>query len=157
VQERKDKVLLFVLSLPVSTAQYVRAKVLANAIAFTVPWLVLTAAGVGVVMASPIPDGLIPFWVTVLVYLLAYYFVLLAVAISTDASGWHATAITIGNVSVNLLIPYLLRLPSVVAHHNAPRPVWTADILAINGIEIVVGVAALALALRLRSRRTDHV
>ena len=44
VQERKDKVQLFILSLPVSTRQYAAAKMASNAIAFVVPWCILTAA-----------------------------------------------------------------------------------------------------------------
>ncbi len=35
---------------------------------------------------------------------------------SADSTGWHATAIIVGNVSVNFLIPFLLSLPSVSAH-----------------------------------------
>ena len=77
VQEKKDKVLLFVLSLPVSTTQYTVAKVLANAIAFTVPWLVLTAANIVMIDVRRFPNGLLPFWVTVLGYLLFYYCALL--------------------------------------------------------------------------------
>jgi len=157
VQERKDKVLLFVLSLPISTTQYVQAKVLANVIAFAVPWLVLTVAAVGVMAASPIPDGLIPFWLTVLVYLFAYYLVLLGVALLTDSTGGHAAAITVGNLSVNFVIPFLLRLPSIADHLGDSTPVWSADVLAMIGVEFLVGVAALALAIWIRSRRTDHV
>ena len=121
VQERKDKVLLFMLSLPISTSQYVAAKVAANAAAFLIPWIVLTAGAAIVVDASEIPNGLLPFWITVLVYLLAYYFALLAVGLGSDSSGWHATVITIGNISVNFLIPFLIGLPSVVQQQVANR------------------------------------
>ena len=37
VQEKKDKVQIFMLSLPVSTTQYTAAKLVANAIAFRAP------------------------------------------------------------------------------------------------------------------------
>jgi ABC-type multidrug transport system permease subunit len=157
VQERKDRVLLFVLSLPVSTTQYLAAKVTANAVAFVVPWIVLTAAAAAVIDRSSIPNGLLPFWLTVLTYLLFYYFALLAVSLVTDSTGWHATAITIGNISVNLLIPFLLGLPSVAANHKGETAVWTADILTILGLEIAAGAAALGLALYVASRRTDFV
>jgi hypothetical protein len=157
VQERKDKVHLFILSLPVSTTQYTTAKVVANALAFAVPWAVLTAAALTVVVVSAMPDGLLPFWTVLLAYLLAYYLVLLAVAIVTDSSGWHATAITIGNVSINLLIPLLLNLPSIAAQTNSPRAVWTADVVGMVVGEVLVGAGALGLAIRLRARRTDHV
>ena len=157
VQERKDRVLLFVLSLPISTTQYVVAKVVANAVAFLVPWLVLTIAAVGVIDATDIPNGLLPFWVAVLAYLLFYYCALLAVSLVSDSTGWHATAITVGNISVNFLIPFLLSRPSVVAYREWPTAVWTADILTILGLEIAAGAAALGLAIYVVSRRTDFV
>ena len=150
VQERKDKIQLFVLSLPVSTTQYTHAKVIANALAFTVPWMVLTAAAFTVIVASALPDGLLPFWTVLLAYLFAYYFVLLAVGLATDSTGWHATAITIGNVSINLLIPLLLNLPSIGSQTTSARAVWSADVIGMVGGE-------LPLALRLRTRRTAHI
>jgi ABC-2 type transport system permease protein len=156
-QERKDKVLLFVLSLPVSTTEYTVAKVLANAIAFTVPWLILTAANIALIDASQIPNGILPFWMAVLGYLLFYYCALLAVALVKDSTGWHTTAIIIGNVSVNFFIPFVLSRPSVRAYGEGPTAVWTGDIVGLIAIEILAGVVALALAVYFHSRRRDFV
>ncbi len=157
VQERKEKVHLFVLSLPVSTTQYAAAKMLSNAIAFVGPWCVLTAAVTLVIDVTALPNGSLPFLLTVLVYLLMYYCVLLAVAMISDSAGWHASVITIGNVSVNFLIPFLLALPSVSAHRTDAVAVWTGDIAAILAIQVVVAAAALWIAVRVGSRRPDFV
>jgi ABC-type transport system involved in multi-copper enzyme maturation permease subunit len=156
VQERKDKVQLFILSLPVSTTQYTTAKVIANALAFTVPWAVLTAAALTMIVVSSMPDGLLPFWTVLLAYLLGYYLVLLAVALATDATGWHATAITIGNVSINLLIPLLLNLPSIGAQTRRAEAVWTGDVVGMAAGALLIGAGALALAIRRRASRADH-
>jgi hypothetical protein len=40
------------------------AKVMASAIAFGVPWLVLTAATATTIVVSPIPNGLLPYWMS---------------------------------------------------------------------------------------------
>jgi ABC-2 type transport system permease protein len=157
VQERKEKTQVFILSLPVSTAQYVAAKVVANALAFTVPWAALSVAAVVVIVRSPIPDGLLPFWTVLLGYLLAYYFVLLGVALFSDKNGWHASAITIGNISINLLIPFLLNLPSIATQTSSPVAVWTTDVVALTLGEVLVGAVVLALAIRYRARLADHV
>jgi ABC-2 type transport system permease protein len=157
VQERKDKTQIFILSLPVSTAQYVAAKVVANVLAFAVPWAVLSAAAAVVIVRTAIPDGLLPFWTVLLGYLLAYYLVLLSVALCTDKNGWHATAITVGNISINLLIPYLLNRPSIATQTSSPTAVWTADVVAMTAGEVLVGLAILAVALRYRSRQVDLV
>ncbi len=157
VQERKSKVALFVMSLPVNAAQYVAAKVWANVIAFGGVWLLLTAATVLVVVWSPIPDGLLPFWIVLLGYLLAYSWVLLGVGLATDSTGWHATAITVGNVSVNFLIPFLLARPAVVLHAQGPVAVWSADLLAVLMLELFLGAVVLAVACRVRVRHVDVV
>jgi ABC-type multidrug transport system permease subunit len=157
VQERKDNVLLFILSLPVSTTQYVAAKVSANALAFIVPWLALTVATVVVVDLSQIPNGILPFWIALLGYLLFYYCALLAVGMLSDSTGVHATAIVIGNISVNFVIPVLLGLRSIAEHGKGQTAVWTADIGAIVTIEIVASLAALGLAIHFRSRTGDFV
>ena len=157
VQERKDKVLLFVLSLPVSTGQHTAAKALATLSAFAVPWLIVTVATAIVIDVSALPNGILPFLVAVLVYLLAYHAVLLAATLAGDGAAWSATVITIGNVSINLLIPLLLGWPSVAQYRNGPVAVWTPDILALIGVELMVGAAALALGLFVRARRSDFV
>lgn len=157
VQERKDKVQMFVLSLPVSTTQYTAAKLTASTIAFLVPWLVLTVGTFLVVDATALPNGILPFWLAVLAYLLFYYCALLAVATITDSTGWHATAITIGNISVNFFIPVVLSMSSVSAYRSNPHAVWTGDILSIIAIELVAGAAAIGLALYVGARRTDFV
>ena len=157
VQEKKDKVQIFMLSLPVSTTQYTAAKLLANAIAFTGSWIVLTIGVVAVIDASALPNGTLPLLLAVLSYLLMYYCVLLAVGLASDSSGWHATVITVGNVSVNFLIPWLLSRPSVYRHRSNPLAVWTGDIAVDLAVEITVAVIALGLGLYVRSRRTDFV
>ena len=157
VQEKKDKVLLFILSLPVSTTQYVVAKVTANAIAFLVPWLVLTVGAIVVIDVSAIPNGILPYWLAVLGYILFYYCALLAVGLLWDSTGAHATAIIIGNVSFNFFIPFLLALRSVSGHAKGPAAVWTGDIVAILAAEILAGALVLGLAVYFRSRHGDFV
>jgi ABC-2 type transport system permease protein len=157
VQERKDKVLLFILSLPVSTSQYLLAKVLSNAIAFGVPWLILTVAMFVVADQTQIPNGALPFWSAVLGYILFYYCALLAVGLLADNTAWHAGAIITGNVSVNFMIPFLLALPSIKTHIEGPTAVWTPDIIAIVVIELALAAVAVSLAVVVRSRQPDFV
>jgi hypothetical protein len=98
VQERKDKVQVLLLSLPLSPMQYTAAKIVSNVIGFVVPWLLLTAAALVMIRVSWIPDGMVPMGAAVLCGLFFYYCVLLSVGLVADSTGWHATVITIGNV-----------------------------------------------------------
>lgn len=157
VQERKDKVLLFILSLPVSTTQYVQAKVIANAIAFGIPWLALTIATFVVADLTQIPNGVLPFWAVVLGYILFYYCALLGVGLLADSSAWHAGAIIAGNISINFLIPLVLGLPSIKNHIEGPSAVWTTDIIALIAIEVVLGLVVLGIAVFVRTRTPDFV
>ena len=157
VQERKDKVLLFMLSLPISTTQYTAAKVIANVTAFGVPWLALTIGTVAVVLMSQIPDGVLPFWTAVMGYMFFYYCALLAVGLLSDSAGWHAASIVTGNISVNFLVPFLLARPSLKANIEGPAAIWSADILAIIALELVLGIVALGAAFHVRTRKPDFV
>jgi ABC-2 type transport system permease protein len=156
-QERKEKTMLFILSLPVSTMEYTMAKVMATGIAFGVPWLVLAAATAITIVVSPIPDGVLPYWMTLLGYLLAYFCGLLGIALLKDSAGWHAAAITIGNISVNFLIPFLLTRPSVEAYASGPVAVWSGDLVVILVVELLAGLAVLGYGIFAHARRPDFV
>lgn len=156
-QERREKMLLFVLSLPVSPLQITLSKVAAMGIAFGVPWLALTGGTVVVIGATALPDGILPFWIAVLAYLLLYFCALLAVALLRPSNGWQAAAITVGNISVNFVIPLLLALPSVKANQAGARAVWTADVVGIIAVELVLGAVVLGLAVWRRARQADFV
>ena len=157
VQERKDKVQVFLLSLPISPMQYTAAKIASNAIGFVVPWLLLTAAALVTIRVSWIPDGTVPFVAAVLGYLFFYYCVLLSVGLVSDCTGWHAAVITFGNVSVNFLIAFLSGLPSVTLHRDGPVAIWTPDIVTLLVLEVAVGAATICLGWYFRSRNTDFV
>lgn len=156
-QERREKMATFIFSLPVSPRQFTLAKVVAAVIAFAGPWALLTVATTVLIVRTALPDGLLPFWLAVLGYLLFYFCVLLALTLVKDTPGWNATGITVGNVSVNIVIPLLMAMPSIAAHVEGPRAVWTGDVLAVIGGELALGPLVLALAVRYHARRPDVV
>jgi hypothetical protein len=155
--EKKDKVRLFVLSLPVSTAQYTFAKMAANFTAFFVPWVLLTAGSLFVIAMTALPDGLMPIVLALCVYLLTYYCVLLGVGIVSESQFWPGAVILGGNVSVNFVIAALFRLPSGSAHVSGNAAVWGTDVIAVVTIEIVAAGLALLLAFVRQSRKKDFV
>ena len=157
LQEKKDKVLLFVLSLPISTTQYARTKMTATLVAFFVPWLLLTGASIFVLKATALPDGLMPFTVATLLYLLCYHCLLLGVAIVAESVAWITTVIVLGNVSVNFFIPLVFRLPSAGPHVSTEAVRWGPDLFAVFIVEIIFCVVILGLALLLQSRRKEFI
>jgi ABC-type transport system involved in multi-copper enzyme maturation permease subunit len=157
IGERKEKMALFVLSLPISTAQYTVSKVVSSLIAFLVPWAFLSAGCLVLFHVTPIPDGMIPVSVALMVYMILYFCVLLAVALHTDSALWTGVVIVAGNVGINFVIQILLRLPSFQANGQGETAVWTADIVAFIALQLVLSVAAIAIALFIHSRKRDFV
>jgi hypothetical protein len=157
MQEKKDHVRLFVLSLPISTAQYTAAKMAANFTAFFFPWVVLTVASLFVIGMTDIPDGLMPIVLAVATYLLTYYCVLLGVSIASESQFWPGAVILAGNVSLNFVIAGLFRMRSVGVHASGDTAMWGRDVLAVLGIELFVAALALILAFAHHSRRKDFV
>ena len=157
VQERKDQVALFVLSLPISPVEYVTAKAIANLIVFGVPWLILTAAVAVAVRMSPIPDGYLPLWMAIMAYFFLYFGALFAVGLTRDSTGWHASAVTVGNISVNFVIMLLFSRSSVIEHGSGPVAVWTTDLPVIIAASLIGGAIALVLGIFAFSRRTSYL
>jgi hypothetical protein len=157
VAERKDRVHLFVLTLPVSPAQYLRAKLAANAIAFFVPWTILLGATFSLIASTGIPDGILPFLAMLFCYVVCYYSAYLGMALVTDSPILSTVVIIGGNTAPIFLIQVFLRLSRVGADFVPPEAAWTGPVLATLAIEIVFSAAVLGIALFIRSRQRDLI
>jgi hypothetical protein len=157
LQERQEKRLPFLLSLPVSTTEYWVVKMVTNLAMFLLPWVFLNAAAVLAIALTDIPNGLIPFMIATSAYILCYYSVLLGVAITTASLAWTTTVIVAGNVSVNFFIPLVFRLPSGGPNVEGEKAVWAPDIVTTLLIEAAFCVVVLAIAAIVQSRKRDFV
>jgi ABC-2 type transport system permease protein len=156
--ERKEKSLLFVLSLPVSPMQYTTAKIVASMIAFTVPWLALTLTILGLTIAfDPPPDGSIPFTVAMMLFFLANFCVLLALLLVTESEGWAVAGILGTNFGVAAYMNIVTALPGIAEHREGPIAVWSTSVLAIIAIEVAVVMLSLGLAFYIQSQKRDFV
>lgn len=157
VSERKEKIRVFMLSLPVSTTQYNVAKLLSSLIAYLVPAAVLTLGGVILLVATPLPDGFIPLFVATSVHCLFYFCVLLAFALVTDSQGWTTTVIVCGNVSISFVIPGLINLSGIGPTLGTEVVVWSPGVVGLIAIELVLAVVALAISFVVNSKKTEFV
>ena len=157
IAERKEKIRVFMLSMPVSTTQYSVAKLLSSLLAYLVPAGLMTLASVILVLAGP-AHGLIPLFVATSVHCLLYFCVFLAFALVTDSQGWIALVIVCGNISVSFVIPGLINLsPSMGPNLANSTAVWGPDVVAFIAIELVLAVAALVISFIVNSRKTEFV
>jgi ABC-2 type transport system permease protein len=155
VNERKERTQLFVLSLPISTRQYMREKLLYCFLAFFMPWMLLTIATIVVIKVSAIAHGFIPFALIVLMYLLFYNCLLLGVTLAKESNAWNTAVIMFGNISINFMIALLMNLPAVSHYLWGPVAVWNAQEIVILAIEIGLSFISLGLGFLFASRKRD--
>ncbi len=158
MNERKEKSLLFVLSLPISPLQHTLAKAAAALIAFLIPWSILTATIVGLTLAfDPPPDGMLPTSLTMMGFFLANFCVLIALALIAHSESWAVATILATNISVSLYMTTVPGLAGIREHLDGPIAVWSPTILAVFGLEAIVIVLALAALFLVQSRKKDFL
>jgi ABC-type Na+ efflux pump permease subunit len=158
MNERKERSLLFVLSLPLSIAEYVRAKMLGLALGFFIPWLVASVAAVVLVLAKgDVPDGLLPYTVLLSVYMLANFMVLLCWTLHVNSEAWISAAIVLTNMGVSIYMFVVGAQPGLQDHIWGPAPVWNQTAWTILIVELGVIALAFTLPFFLAARRRDFI
>jgi ABC-2 type transport system permease protein len=148
--ERNKKSLVFALSLPITPAQYLRAKMVAMLIAFIGPWALLTIATMVLVAVTPLPDGMIPYLSIISLLTLMNFCVVLAASLITTSDPIITLFIIVTNASVSLLFILMSTIPSVANLVKQDAIVWPPEALAIIAIELAVTLLAMALPFALR-------
>jgi ABC-2 type transport system permease protein len=158
MNERKEKSLLFVLSLPISTMQYTIAKVGAALIAFLIPWAILTGTIVVLTLTfDPPPDGMLPSSLTMMLFFVANFCVLITLALIAHTEFWSVAAIMATNISVSFYMTTVPGLPGIREHLNSPTPVWSPAVLTVLGVEATVIVLSLAALFFFQSKKKDFL
>jgi ABC-2 type transport system permease protein len=158
MNERKERSMLFVLSLPLSIADYVRAKMLGLALCFFIPWLVATAAAVVLVLAKgDVPDGLVPYTVLLSIYMLANFLVLLCWTLHVNSEAWISAAIVLTNMGVSVYMFVVGAQPGLQKYIYGPAPVWNQTAWTILAVELGVIALAFTLPFFLAARRRDFI
>ncbi|NKB72258.1 MAG: hypothetical protein GKR89_34705 [Candidatus Latescibacteria bacterium] len=158
IQERKEKTLAFVMSLPLSALQYTRAKLLANALFYLLPWSLLLLGSFAVIAGTDfLPNGLIPFTAVALAELLVAYCLLLGIALVTESEGWTIFVMAVCNISLNFFLYFIAHIPSINATMSGPVAVWNSTILWILLLEVLAAVAIVSLTFFFQNRKTDFI
>lgn len=156
--ERKERALQFVLSLPLSHGDYVRIKLVGLLLCFLVPWAILSAGAVTLIAAMPnLPDGLLPFAVLLSGFFLTNYSVVLCGALHTASEGLMTVVIIVTNMAVTLFIFMVGALPSLHDHLQAPAAHWNSTFWTVLGAEFAILLVTLSLPYFVAARRRDFV
>ncbi len=156
-QERKEKSILFVLSLPLAPSDYVQAKLLGTLVTFLIPWTVLTIGAFVLIAATRVPDGLMPFTLLLMVYFLCTFSIVTAVALIATSEAVTTLAI----VATNMSVTFFMFVVGPLTHFDSVAPTatpdWNAAVLAILAGELILIAAALATPSIYFSRKRDFL
>ncbi|MFT7722767.1 MAG: ABC transporter permease [Roseateles sp.] len=156
--ERKERAQRFVMSLPLTPADYVRAKLLGLLLCFLPPWAALSAGALGLVAALPgIPDGLLPFGVLLCAYLLLNFCIVLCAVLHAQSEAAMVGVIVLTNMGVTLFMMGIGRVPELGAHMLKPEPVWNGAFWLVLALELGATAIALLLPLFVAARRRDFL
>lgn len=156
--ERKERAQLFVLSLPLAPADYVRAKLFGLLLCFVLAWVVLSGGALALIAIAPgIPDGLLPYGVLMCVFMLLNFSLVLCAALHIRSEAAMGGVIILTNMSVSLFMMGVTRVPGIAAHMLQPEPTWTPAFWQLLAAEIALTLVALALPLFVAARRQDVV
>lgn len=159
VNERKKQTLAFVMSLPVSPAQYGVAKLLSTLGTFLILWLTLVVAALYLILGRHVlPNGTIPIALILAAVPFIGFCLITGTAIVSESEGWAIAATAIVNSSY-WIAWYLLAsyAPTLTRTWTSPVAVWNRAAVDILGTELLVIVMILVLTLLLQSRKHDFI
>ncbi|MDE1988000.1 MAG: ABC-2 transporter permease [Alphaproteobacteria bacterium] len=159
VNERKRKTLAFMMSLPITAAQYGGAKLLSTLGMFLVPWLTLVAAGLYMILFRHVmPEGTIPTALILATVPLMGFCLVTGIALVGESDGL-ATAVNVVVNSSYWLAWYLIasQAPALTSTWNSPVPIWNGTAVAVLGMEYAVIAIILALTMLVQSRKRDFL
>ncbi|MBB5203268.1 ABC-type multidrug transport system permease subunit [Inhella inkyongensis] len=144
LNERKEKTLAFLMSLPVSPLDFYLAKLVGNLITFGVPFAILTGGAVAVTLTTPVTDGLLTLVLLICGHLLLSYCVSLCVAMQVESEGWNIFAMVGGSVLINPLMAGLSQIPDIARYWSTNELVWSWQALSILAAQLLLSLALLA-------------
>lgn len=155
VNERKEGTLPFVMSLPVSSLEVFFAKLTACLLIYIVPFLVVLATTILLVLATALPDGILVYAMLIYFFMLMSHSIAVCTAITVEQEGWN---IFIQMALMTTLAPFMIwagQLDSVSANIRTDQIVWSPAVLSVFGAEICITALAIAVTCWIHSRKSS--
>lgn len=143
LNERKEHTLAFVMSLPLTPLDFYLAKLAGNVVTFLVPFLLMLAGTLAVMVFTPLPNGLIPLSLLVFGHVLLAYAVSLSVAMAVESEGWNTFAMIGSMLLINPLIMLAGQLPVIRDYAKTDTVVFGPVVLAILSTQLLASVLVL--------------
>ena len=155
--ERKQQTQPFVMSLPVTPMDVFWGKLLANLTIYMVPFLLVTGGLLGLILATPGPDGAVPWVVLIALFVLVNFIVSLCVAIAVDSEGWNAFAMLALMTLIGPFIYWVTWMDGIREHLRGDAVVWSPQVLGLVGGELAVMAIAILAAGWVHARKASFL
>jgi ABC-2 type transport system permease protein len=158
VNERKKQTLAFVMSLPITAAQYAVAKLTTVLGMFLVPWLLLVGIALTLISSrADVPNGVIPLALILMLLPFIGFLITTSVAIVSESETRSVYAMAAVNVSYSFVWVAITMTPGLTRDAGGPVPVWNETVVSVLGAELAAIVLILTSTLYLQSRKRDFV
>ncbi len=155
--ERKEQTQPFVMSLPVTPMDVFWGKLLANLVIYLVPFLFVTGGMVGLILATPSPDGTVPWVLLIALFVLVNFIVSLCVAIAVESEGWNTFAMLALMTLIGPFIYWVTWMGGIREHLQGDAIVWSPQVLGLIGGELAVMAIAILAASWVHARKTSFL
>ncbi len=156
-EERREKNLPFIMSLPITIADYTKAKMAANLILGGGIWLTLSAASYVIFIGNVMPHGAIPFMTIILVQVLLAYIVILTTAMVFSGLAPAITAIVAANLGSQALLWWISDFHGVRSTVNGMEAIWNGTYGTVLGLQWATIGALIGLTFYAQSRKTEFL
>lgn len=143
--ERKEQTLAFVMSLPVSPLDLTVAKLAGNLLTFGVPFVLILACTIGVILYTPLPDGLLVLALLLFGHVLVAYSLSLTMAMQVESEGWNTFVMIASMVMINPFLMLLGQIESIESVTRGDEIIISPTALAILAAQVLISMAAIGL------------
>lgn len=157
INERKEQTLAFIISLPVSWREYTAAKLLANLIIFLIPWFIVSAGALLVLLLPGATHGLIPFTAIMAVEMLVTTCLIIAAGVITESQAWVTVAIVCSSLGINILGYVFAHLRGISTYMFGMQVRWTATAWTVLIAEVLMVPLLLGMTFYIQSRKADFL
>ena len=151
--EKKEYQLSFIMGLPVNVVEYAMSKVLGGMWIYLVCWSIVVAATVGIILFSPMPDGLLPLMLIAAGELLAAMTLLLCIGVLTGSEAVTIVSLVVLNLLFNVFLFSVVKIPGIGEFVQGDVAVFNSSVTAVLAAELLVILLALTLTYLIKSRQ----
>lgn len=156
-EERREQVLPFIMSLPLSIRDYTVAKMLANLMLVGGIWLTLSAASYVIFIGDVMPNGTIPFMTIILVAIFLAYVIILTTTMVFQSLAAAITAVVAANLGTQALLWWISDFHGIRSTINGSEAEWNGTSLTVLGLQLLAVALLVGFTFFAQSRKTEFV